>query len=330
MPFPVPYPPDALDERGLFVVQDPALRARILPLFSFDPRAAGDRPVGHGTAFRIDPWSRCATAFHVVEDWFELNAAGTLATPRPDFGLAALELDFDQIAYGSVPLPENAWRPIAEWHTVAGIERLVISDARLRNLSELIALRIDPRLRSDAGTPFLPTDLQRWRPTVGEQVLALGYADLDRNDDDPDSIRPISQYLYGSFSTITDIEWADGDRSSPWPFFRVEATWPGGMSGGPMFNEAGNVIGLVSRGFSGQDRSSAAFFSGWDAPRQVFGSLDALNPGHFWCYGAFDVDGELARCGQDRDEIERYGREAGLIDFGLVSVNPSTGDYMRE
>jgi hypothetical protein len=32
----------------------------------------------------------------------------------------------------------------------------------------------------------------------------------------------------------------------PWPIFRVAADWPGGMSGGPVFNEAGHVVGIVS------------------------------------------------------------------------------------
>jgi serine protease Do len=61
MPFPIEPLDGRVDERGLFVVQDPALLARVLPLFRFDPRSPGDRPEGHGTAFRIDLWSRCLT-----------------------------------------------------------------------------------------------------------------------------------------------------------------------------------------------------------------------------------------------------------------------------
>ena len=57
-----------LDARGLFVVQDPSIRSSILPLFAFDPRSPNNRPAGHGTAFRIDPWGGCAGAFHVIED----------------------------------------------------------------------------------------------------------------------------------------------------------------------------------------------------------------------------------------------------------------------
>lgn len=37
MPFPFDTDGQAPDERGLYLVQDPGLRERILPLFSFDP-----------------------------------------------------------------------------------------------------------------------------------------------------------------------------------------------------------------------------------------------------------------------------------------------------
>lgn len=91
------------DERGLFVVQDSRLRSKILPLFSFDPRSLAERPTGHGTAFRIDPWGGCATAFHVIEDL--LTVAGGKAVLRQGIRLAALELE--GLGYGRVP-PMNS------------------------------------------------------------------------------------------------------------------------------------------------------------------------------------------------------------------------------
>lgn len=93
MSFPVEPGVGEVDERGLFLVQAPDIRAKVLPLFSFDPRRSNDSPVGHGTAFRIDPWSRCLTAFHVLEDLFEVDEAGTGAVLRPGLRLAALEVE---------------------------------------------------------------------------------------------------------------------------------------------------------------------------------------------------------------------------------------------
>jgi serine protease Do len=325
--FPVTPRPDEIDERGLCVVQDPNLRSKILPLFSFDPRASGERPVGQGTAFRIDPWSQCATAFHVVEDLFEPNEAGASLALKPNLRLAALEMN--GLVFGQMPIPSGAWRPLSGAFSIFGIETPPLMPARLRNVTELMALGITPSAVQNRGTPFLRVNLGRWRPSLGERVLALGFADLDVGEADAPDDRPMKQYLYGAYGEVIDIEGADGSRGRPWPQIRVAANWPGGMSGGPVFNEAGEVIGLVSAGIGGQGVSTATFFSGWDVPRRIFSSLDPLNAGSFYCHAVFDGKGEVALYGQDRGEVERFARENGLADLSRVSINPATGDYMR-
>lgn len=323
--FPVTPPPGAHDGEP-FVVQDAELRACILPLFSFNPEVPSERVVGQGTTFRIDPWSRCATAFHVVEELFELDGANALVL-RPQQRLAALELN--GLVYGVPPATDGAWRPISEAFAYFGIETPPMGAARIRNSTELIALRIRPSQLPEAGTPYLRVDLRLWRPRTGEKVQALGYANLDRTFEGARDDRPISQYLYACTATITDIEPADGARGRPWPLFRVEADWPGGMSGGPVFNEAGFVIGLVSAGFKGAEVSTATYFPGWDVPERTFGSLDPDNPGWFRCYAVFDAAGALVHRGQDEQVIARFAEAQGFRDFGRVSLDPTTGEYAR-
>lgn len=328
MPFPFETAGQTPDARGLFLVQDPYLRARILPLFSFDPGAAEERPEGHGTAFRIDPWSRCATAFHVLEDLFEVDRAGSAISLKPDMRLAALDLS--EPGYGRLPIPEGAWRPLAGSFSFFRIDMPFAQAAGLRNLVELMVLRIRPPDQNPDGTPYLPMDLRGWRPSIGEAVMAIGYPNLDAPRQEGESAdRPFRQYLYVSVGRIVHIEPADASRGRPWPVLRLDADWPGGMSGGPVFNEAGHVIGLVSAGFEGEGGATATFFSGWDVPERIYGSIDPSNPGRFLNWGAFDCTGSLIRCGQDKTEVERFGRELGIVDFGMVSVDPVTEEWLR-
>lgn len=327
MAFPVEPQDGPVDERGLFVVQDPELRARVLPLFRFDPRAASDRPEGHGTAFRIDLWSRCLTAWHVVEDLLLPGPGdGMTLRLRDDMRLAALQID--QQGYGRLPIPDGSWFPIREAFSLHRVEQKPFQQPVLRNLIELMVLRIRQRIHGE-GTPYLPLDLGRWRPAAGERVLALGYADLDRPHGDEDQDRPFRQHLFGSMAQITHVEPAHPGRARPWPLIRVDADWPSGMSGGPVFNEEGHVVGLVSAGFQGEGGAAATYFSGWDMPERILGSIDRSNPGRFRCYGAFDDAGELAHCGQDQGVVERYGAEHGLTSFGMVSIDPHSGEWMH-
>ncbi len=330
MAFPVDLSSMSLDSRGLFLIQDTKLQERVLPLFSVNPEDPEQRPKGHGTAFRVDPWSGCATAFHVLEDILQVNRAGSAISLRPDINLVALAVH--GTGYGVTPVSEDSWRPFAGTFGFARIEQPLFGEARIRNLTELIALRIKPSDGHSEDVPYLPLDFSRWYPSVGESIFALGYADLDDDDDDKRMFggdRPISQYLYGSVGAITDIEPADGTRSSPWPIIRIDANWPGGMSGGPVFNEAGNVVGVVSTGFQGVRGAAATFFSGWDMPARVFNSIDPSNPGAFLCWGGFDAAGELVRAGQNKAAVEKFCLEHGHPEIGFISFNPATGDVVK-
>lgn len=309
---------------GLFVVQDPQLRSKILPLFSFDPRSPSERPRGHGTAFRIDPWGGCATAFHVVEELLKVENGRVLL--RDDIRLTALE--FERIGYGLIPMPKGSWRPFSGMHSFCGIETPPLAKPRIRNSTELAALSISRSAMAHGPTMFLPLDIRRWLPTRGARVMALGFADLDLDHRDEGDARAMTQYLYASEATIIEVQPLDASSSRPWPIFRVEAEWPGGMSGGPVFNEAGHVIGVVSTGVVGAGIGTAVSFAGWDAPEKTFSGIDASNPGWIKCWAALDECRDIVGIAQTRNLLEPLFQAGKAQEIGFVALNSDGTEHI--
>jgi serine protease Do len=303
--------------------QDPRRRAMILPMFRFDPECPGDRPFGLGTAFRIDPWANCATAFHVIEDMLTLEKAGLKL--RNDVRFVALEVE--GIIFGSPPVPEGAWRPLTGFYGEAGKTEpaLLHEKPQIRNVTELACLNI-ARSHARNPMPYMPVALSE-PPKVGEIVTGYGFAGLDVDKDGEGEERPMSQYLYESRGEVLEITPADPGSTMPWPRFRVSAEWPSGMSGGPVVNAAGNVIGVISRGWSGEADSTATHFAGWDVSRRMFGTIDPSAPQRFLAYAAIDEKGNLRFAAQDLEETKAFAAKDGLT-VGAVSFNADTGGWV--
>lgn len=315
-----------LDERGLFLVQDPALRSMIMPLFAIDKRDLSERPEGRGTTFRINPWGACATAYHVIEELLE--ARDGKAALRENVRLVALELE--GIPYGTPVVKPEQWRTFEEMFTICGVRSEFGQAPELRNVIELASLQIARSSIAAGPALHLGLDLRRWRPTIGDQVSAFGFADLDIGAaaEKNDKLRPISQYLYGSSATITDVEPADAERGRPWPFFRVDRDWPGGMSGGPVVNKEGHVIGVVSTGMTFAATGSAVFFSGSGLAATLFPMVDPGSPGQIFCWGGFDKDDNVAMIAPTREALMAMEGASDLKEVGRMSFNSRTGDYI--
>jgi hypothetical protein len=113
----------------------------------------------------------------------------------------------------------------------------------------------------------------------------------------------------------------------PWPRFRVSAEWPSGMSGGPVVNAGGNVIGIISRGWSGEADSTATHFAGWDVSHRTFGTIDPFAPRRFRAFAAIDLKGCLRFAGQDLEEAKAFADKEGLTTRA-VSFSPGTGEWV--
>jgi hypothetical protein len=301
--------------------QDPQMRAKVLPVFQFDPNSPAERPIGLGTAFRIDPWGNCATAFHVVEQAIELD--GGDAVLKSNVRLVALEIE--GIVYGSPPIPPEAWRPLVDMYARCGAEAspLLHQKPELRNVTELACLTFS-RSHERTPMPYLPTALGFQTPKVGDVLTGYGFAGLDVGKEED---RPMTQYLYESTGQVIEVLPCDPTSSKPWPRLRVSAEWPSGMSGGPVINAEGTVVGVISQGWTGEADSTATFFAGWTASRATFATLDPSAVRRFRAFAAMTAAGEVRFLGQDQNEAEAFAASEGLTVLP-VSCSPDTGDWI--
>jgi serine protease Do len=321
-----PFDPKIDFREGRFLIQEPELRVRILPLFAFDKASPEERVVGQGTCFRFDPFARCATAFHVFEEVFYLGGAnGREMRVKQDRIIVALELE--GIAFGAPPIRRDQWRAISGAFSNVAIDTPPLAAPALRNLTELLCLLILPSSPKPNGTEFLNVDLTTWKPSVGQVVLGIGYPNLDKEEGGSDA-RPISQYMYGAFGRITDIEPLDLKRSRPWPMIRVSADWPGGMSGGPVFNSTGDVIGVISAGIDATN-STAMVFGGWGKAFQTFPTVDRASPGRFVCFGVLDAEEKLLGVSASREEAGSVAAQNAGSVVSTISLDPNTGRFIR-
>ncbi len=304
--------------------QDPRLRAMIMPLFRFNPQKPTERPFGLGTTFRIDPWGGCATAFHVIQDML-LFKNGKLVL-RDDVRMVALELE--GIAFGAAPLPKSAWRPLSGFYAEAGgyTPTLLHEKPTVRNLTELANLTIS-RSHQRNDMPCMPLALRNEPPVVGDFVKGYGFADLDVAKDEAGEDRPFSQYLYESSGEVIEVFPADPSSTMPWPRFRVAVEWPSGMSGGPVLNTKGNVIGVISRGWTGESDSTATHFAGWNIAERTFPTLDAFAPRRYKGFAALDKNDHVRFLGQDRQEAEAFAVDHAMT-MRAVSCSMDTGDWI--
>jgi hypothetical protein len=100
------------------------------------------------------------------------------------------------------------------------------------------------------------------------------------------------------------------------------------MSGGPVFNAAGNVIGVVSSGVDAT-LSSAMIFGGWGAVKQIFPSLDPARPGCFLCHAALDARERLITVCPNREEAKAIAAQHDGAFVSKISLNHATGRFAR-
>jgi len=113
----------------------------------------------------------------------------------------------------------------------------------------------------------------------------------------------------------------------PWPCFRVAAEWPSGMSGGPVVDRDGSVIGVISRSWTGERDSTATHFAGWNIAERVFPSIDGFAPRRYRGFAALDDDDDVRFLGPNKEAADAFAHDHGMT-MRAVSCNLETGDWI--
>jgi serine protease Do len=121
--------------------------------------------------------------------------------------------------------------------------------------------------------------------------------------------------MHGSIGRVIDLdrEW-NPDRKI-WPDIIVDAPWTLGMSGGPVFNEDGVVIGIVSRGADDREGVQAWSRALWlevlPYRSDIFGCIHPRMSGWICGWGVCNNPSSLVELFQTQDEAEAFARKNG-------------------
>ena len=235
-----------------FLIQDPfGLRKAVVPVFK---RKINGEICGMGTAFHVDGWGTFLTADHVIEFAREVQSSASswkdISQNPSEQPVLFLGMG---LVYGSLEIPKESFAAVAfmasflqeRFDPLANLTGV----ARPKHAVDLSVMSAEIVSHPDVPPPhFIPVRASRWQPTIGETILAVGFPELEcqrLEKHDPKLL--LSEGMFGAYGRITKIHANGINQSNPSPVFEVECNWRSGMSGGPVFNSSGEVVGLVSR-----------------------------------------------------------------------------------
>jgi serine protease Do len=213
-----------------------------------------------GTAFYVQGWNAFLTAYHVV-DFVETGNVPTAITSThmavdAKGDQPILFLGLNGVVFGEVGIPPEQFALVTG--VTCSMQEKDDPIAELQGKSTLepaedFAL-LHPGYHPKATAPhMLRMAGAGWIPTKDEYVFAVGYAELNCQVLDERARQALlTEGMFGSYARITGIR-NHGRGDSPNSMFEVEGDWRSGMSGGPVFNAAGQVVGLVSRSIAPSD-----------------------------------------------------------------------------
>ncbi len=258
-----------------------------------------------GTCIVIAP-SVAITAKHVVEDFLTTfghttNEHGEI---QPNFSLWAIQITNDDDLYA-------VWDVVGIWtspHT---------------DIAYLQFLPHNETAKKKMGGVNMQPVLSIFPPEIGSRVVGFGYHSKSGHETIEigiDKTRHISIQDEPTTSVGEVIDIYPERRDSTllnFPSYRVNFKSKGGMSGGPVFNDAGHLCGLITRSWELEDGDVNGHIAYVASLWPMLGAVVGINRGGVYPVESLYPALELARDGI----ISAPGWERIVFDANLNTVN---------
>lgn len=172
-----------------------------------------------GSAIMVAP-GIAITAAHVMDECMDEVMSGR-------FGAMCLGLDMDRL---------DIWR----------IKHVTLGPSGRSDLA-VLSLELSSRLPDDLAFSF--ASISTRTPAVGERLKVLGFRQTD-DPEAPSAVRNMAVRLFLSTGTVTQ-HFPHGRGRDLGPCVEIDCHTTGGMSGGPVFDEQGMLLGILSKGLDG-------------------------------------------------------------------------------
>jgi serine protease Do len=154
--------------------------------------------------------------------------------------------------YDRFPIPDGAMARIGSIHSK--IKRsdnplAVLQNRDAENATDIAILRTESHPIA-SYVDSLPMRLSGKQPCVGDTVIAIGFPHLSSSTTSQGLHELSNLEMQAGYGKIVSLHPNGRTKTNPTPVIEVEADWVPGMSRGPVFNELGEAIGLVSRSLS--------------------------------------------------------------------------------